>query len=70
VETNPLLILLFGIALTYIGFGPFSMKKNPTAGTGFAIIGLLLRLAGALLLTWDIFLWLFVISMTLPPRMR
>ena len=68
--TNPILILLLGIALTYIGYGPLSLKKNPTAGAGFAVIGLLFRLAGALLLTWDIFLWLFVISMMLPPRMR
>ena len=68
--TNPILILLLGIALTYIGYGPLSLKKNPTAGVGFAAIGLLFRLAGALLLTWDIFLWLFVISMMLPPRMR
>ena len=65
-ETNPILILLLGIAVTYIGFGPLSLKKNPTAGVGVAVIVYLLRMAGALLLTWAIFLWVLVISMSLP----
>lgn len=58
--TNPILILTLGIGLTYLGFGPFSLKKNPTAGTSVAVVGLLLRMAGSLLLVWDGFLWLFV----------
>lgn len=62
--TNPTLILILGIGLTYLGFGPFSFKKNPTAGTSVAVVGLFFRLAGSLLLVWDLFLWLFVISMT------
>ena len=61
-RTSPLLFL--GIAVTYIGYGPFSLKKNPAAGVGVAVIGFLFRLAGPLLLVWDALLWLFVISMT------
>jgi hypothetical protein len=61
-KTCPLLILLVGIGLTYLGYGPFSSKKNPTAG--LAVVGFLFRLAGPLLLVWDALLWLFVISMT------
>jgi hypothetical protein len=59
-----ILIPLLGIAVTYIGYGPFSLKKNPTAGVGFAVIGFLFRLAGPLLLVWATLLWLFVISMS------
>ena len=62
--TNPTLILILGIGLIYLGFGPFSFKKNPAAGTSVAAVGLLFRLAGSLPLVWDVFLWLFVISMT------
>jgi hypothetical protein len=62
--TSPILILVLGIGLCYLGYGPFSLKKNPTAGTSVAAFGLLFRLAGSLLLIWDVFLWLFVISMT------
>jgi hypothetical protein len=60
-----ILIPLLGIAVTYIGYGPFSRKKNPTAGVGFTVFGYLLRLAGPLLLVWAGLLWLFVISMTM-----
>jgi hypothetical protein len=62
--TNSILILVLGIGLSYLGYGPFSYKKNPTAGASVAVVGLLFRLAGSLLLVWDVFLWLFVISMT------
>jgi hypothetical protein len=62
--TNPILILVLGIGLCYLGYGPFSLKKNPTAGASVAVVGLLFRLAGSLLLVWDVFLWLFAISMT------
>jgi len=62
--TNPILILVLGSSLSYLGYGPFSIKKNPTAGVSVAVVGLLFRLAGSLLLVWDVFLWLFVISMT------
>jgi hypothetical protein len=59
-----ILIPLLGIAVTYIGFGPFSRKKNPKALVGFAAVGFLCRLAGPLLLLWAILLWLFVNSMS------
>ena len=62
--TSPLLILLLGVAVTYIGYGPFSKRKNPTAGVGFAATGFLLRLAGPLLLAWDACLAVFMMSMT------
>jgi hypothetical protein len=61
--TNPILILVLGILLCYLGYGPFSFKKDPTPRAAVAVVGLLFRLAGSLLLVWDVFLWLFVISM-------
>jgi hypothetical protein len=63
-RTSPILILLLGIALTYLGYGPFSLKKNPAAGVAFVVVGFLLRLAGPLLLVWDALLWLFIVSMS------
>ena len=60
--TNPLLILVLGIGLSYLGFGPFSSKKRPTPGAAVAFVGLVFRLAGSLLLFWDVLLWLFMIS--------
>jgi hypothetical protein len=62
--TSPLLILRLSIAVTYIGYGPFSRKKKPAAGVGVVVVGFLFRLAGPLLLVWDDQLRLFVISMT------
>jgi hypothetical protein len=62
--TNPLLTLVLGIGLCYLGYGPFSSKKNAKAGASVAAVGLLFRLVGPLFLAWDAFLWLFVISMT------
>ncbi len=61
--TNPIVMLILGISFSYLGYGPLSRKKNPTAGVGLVVIGFLLRLAGPLLLVWDALLWLFVISM-------
>jgi hypothetical protein len=55
---------LLGIAVTYIGYGPFSRKRNPTAGTAWTTAGFLFRLAGPLLILWAISRWLFVISMS------
>jgi hypothetical protein len=58
-------MLVLGIVTTYLGYGPFSTRNNPTAGTLFAVIGFLFRFAGPLLLVWDALLWIFVISMVL-----
>jgi hypothetical protein len=51
---NPILMLLFGIAFTYFGYGPLSMKKHPKAGIGFAVAGFVLRCAGPVILVWGI----------------
>ena len=59
-----ILIPLFGIALTWIGYGPLSRKKNPDAAFGLAIAGFVCRIAGPLLLVWAAMLGLFMISMT------
>jgi hypothetical protein len=62
---NPLLVTSLGVGLSYLGYGPFSSKKKPTAEV--AVVGLPLRLVGSLLLVWAVFLWVFVISMIMPP---
>jgi hypothetical protein len=58
---NPILMLVLGICLTYLGFGPFSSKQKPT------FVGFLFRLVGLVILLWAALLWLFVISMISPP---
>ena len=63
-KTSPILILLLGIGLSYLGYSTFSLKKDPTAGVTFAVAGFLFRLAGPLLLVYGALLWLFVISMS------
>ncbi len=57
-------IPFLGAAVTYIGYGPLPLKKNPTAGIGLALIGFVFRLAGPLLLVWVLAILVFVISMT------
>jgi hypothetical protein len=44
------LSLLVGAGFSYVGYGPLSLKRNPTAGAGFAAAGFLFRLAGPLLI--------------------
>ena len=63
-----ILLPLLGIAVTYIGYGPFSWKRNPTAGVGFVLVGFLFRLTGPLLLVLASIWWLFVISMSGRPH--
>jgi hypothetical protein len=63
-RTNLILILLLGMGLTYLGYGPFSLRKNPAAGVAFAVVGFLFRLAGPLLLVLIALLGLFAISMS------
>ncbi len=58
-----LLIPALGLALTWIGYGPLSHKRNPEAGFGLAIAGFLFRIAGPLLLVWAAMLGLFAMSM-------
>jgi hypothetical protein len=58
------LIPVLGIAVSYLGYGALSRKKNPQAGVALATIGFPCRVAGPLLLVWAILLWLFVISMS------
>jgi Na+/melibiose symporter-like transporter len=67
-RSETILLPLLGIALTCIGYGPFSMKKNPSAGVGFAVIGFMFRLAGPLLLVAAILMGLFAFSMSRPPH--
>lgn len=62
--TSPILVLFLGVGLSYLGYGPLSLRRNPTLGVAFAGIGFLCRLAGTLLLLWDGCLLLFIISMT------
>lgn len=63
-----LLMPLLGMLMTYLGYGPCSSKKNPTAGLAFVCIGFLLRLGGTLLLLLTILWLLFTCSMTWPPH--
>ena len=60
---NPIMSLVLGISLSYLSYGPLSSKNNPKAGDFVVVVGFLFRLAGALLLVWAAFLWIFIFSM-------
>jgi hypothetical protein len=68
--TSPIGLFLLGVAVSYLGYGPLSRKKNPRAGVAFVGVGFFCRVAGPLILLWVGFLLLFVISMTRPPVAR
>jgi hypothetical protein len=63
---NPILILLVGIGLSFVGYGPLSLKKNPKAGIVFAVVGFVFRLAGPLLLFWGVLVGLFLVFGHIP----
>jgi len=58
-------MLLIGMSFCFVGYGPLSLKKNPTAGDGFAVVGFLFRLAGLLL----VILGIMLMGAVLPWRM-
>lgn len=70
IAMHPIMMLLIGIAVTSIGYGPLSLKKHPAPGPAFVLIGFLFRLAGPLILVWDSLFWIFAISMMFPPGIR
>jgi hypothetical protein len=43
-------MLLVGIALAFVGYGPLSLRRHPKAGSGVAIAGFFVRLAALLLI--------------------
>ena len=61
-----IIIVLIGLGFCFVGYGPLSLKKNPTAGDGFAVVGFLFRLAGLLLLIFGIMLMGAVLSWRMP----
>jgi hypothetical protein len=63
-----LMMPLLGMLMTYLGYGPCSSQRNPTAGLAFVCIGFLLRLVGTLLVLLTILWLLFAYSMTRPPH--
>jgi len=68
--TNPILIIVLGIALIYLGYGPLSRKKNPTAGVAFVIVGFLCRVAGPMLALLLVPVLIYIISMIQPVTHR
>ena len=51
---DAILMLLIGIGLTFLGYGPLSLKRNPAVGGSLAIVGYLFRLAGPLLVLFGL----------------
>jgi hypothetical protein len=47
-------VLLVGIGICFVGYGPLSLQKHPTAGDAFAVAGFLIRLAGLLLIGYGL----------------
>jgi hypothetical protein len=48
--TTTILILIVGLGLAYVGFGPLSFNRHPGQGAGLAVAGFLCRLAAIPLL--------------------
>ncbi len=61
-------MLLAGSVLAFLGFGPLSRRKHPTAGVGIAIAGFVTRLLALLILF--LFVFLLIIAFSDPCRWR
>ena len=51
------IILVFGLGICSLGFGPLSLRKHPTAGIAFAVAGFLVRLVGLTIISFGLFLF-------------
>jgi hypothetical protein len=51
-------VLIVGIAICAVGFGPLSFRKHPEAGYAFVILGFLIRLVGLGIVAFGMILWL------------
>jgi hypothetical protein len=50
------IVLVVGIGFCFIGYGPLSLRKHPTMGCGYVVLGFLVRLIGLAIISFGIFL--------------
>jgi hypothetical protein len=51
-------VIFVGLGICLIGFGPLSSRKHPEAGDALAVAGFFVRLAGLLVVTFGLLLYL------------
>jgi hypothetical protein len=51
-------VIIAGIAVCLLGFGPLSYRKHPDARFFTIVLGFLVRLVGLVILAFGVFLWL------------
>jgi hypothetical protein len=47
-----------GVCVSFVGYHPLSLRKHPAAGNAFAVVGFLVRLAGLLLISYGLLMYL------------
>jgi hypothetical protein len=52
------IVMVAGVAVCFIGFGPLSLRKHPQQGFFTAVLGFLVRLVGMGLVAFGLLLWL------------
>jgi len=57
-----------GVGISVVGFGPFSLRKHPTAGLAFAVAGFLVRLSGLAIISYGLYLLLAEAVLRLWPK--
>jgi hypothetical protein len=50
-------VIIVGIAICVVGFGPLSFRKHPTAGIAFAVAGFMVRFVGLAIISVGLFLF-------------
>jgi hypothetical protein len=50
-------VIIVGLAICVVGFGPLSLRKYPEAGIAFAVAGFVVRLVGLAIISFGLFLF-------------
>lgn len=51
-------VIVVGIGICVVGFGPLSFRKHPEAGAAFVFVGFVIRLVGLSIVALGLILWL------------
>jgi len=51
-------VIIVGIGICLVGFGPLSFRKHPDAGFTVAVVGFIVRLMGLGIVAFGLILWI------------
>ena len=51
------IVVAVGTCISVVGFRPLSLRRHPTAGFAFAVVGFLVRLVGLAIISFGLFLF-------------